>query len=59
LLVASAEREAWQTLESLGPVTRDRRSGEVSRVEPWKGDYLWLRREYVGLSVPVRTRQGR
>jgi broad specificity phosphatase PhoE len=48
LLVASAERKAWQTLESLGPVTRDRRFNEVSRVEPWQGDYPRLRREYVG-----------
>jgi broad specificity phosphatase PhoE len=48
LLVASAERKAWQTLESLGPVTRDRRFNEVSRVEPWEGDHLRLRREYAG-----------
>jgi broad specificity phosphatase PhoE len=47
LLVASAEPKAWQTLESLGPVTRDRRFNEVGRVEPWEGDYLRLRREYV------------
>lgn len=48
LLVASAERKAWQTLESLGPVMRDRRFNEVGRIEEWQGDYLRLRREYVG-----------
>jgi broad specificity phosphatase PhoE len=47
LLAASAERKAWQTLGSLGPVVRDRRFNEVGRVEPWEGDYLRLRREYV------------
>lgn len=47
LLVASAEPKAWQTLESFGPVTHDRRFNEVSRIEPWEGDYLRLRREYV------------
>jgi broad specificity phosphatase PhoE len=48
LLTSSAEPKAWQTLESLGPVVRDVRFNEVSRVEPWEGDYLRLRREYVG-----------
>jgi broad specificity phosphatase PhoE len=47
LLAASAEPKAWQTLEPLGAVLRDRRFNEVSRVEPWEGDYLQLRREYV------------
>jgi broad specificity phosphatase PhoE len=48
LLAASTETKAWQTLESFGPVVRDLRFNEVSRIEPWEGDeFLRLRREYV------------
>lgn len=46
-LVASAERKAWQTLEPAGHVVHDRRFNEVSRVEPWEGDFRELRRRYV------------
>lgn len=46
-LVASAERKAWQTLEPAGQVVRDRRFNEVSRVEPWEGEFRQLRRQYV------------
>jgi broad specificity phosphatase PhoE len=46
-LAASVERKAWQTLESLGPVVCDQRFNEVSRVEPWDGDFLRQRRDYV------------
>jgi broad specificity phosphatase PhoE len=47
-LVASDEPKAWQTLTPSGPVTRDRRFGEIHRVgEPWDGPYRELRRAYV------------
>jgi broad specificity phosphatase PhoE len=47
LLAASAEIKAWQTLERLGAVVRDQRFNEVSRTEPWEGNYRELRRAYV------------
>jgi broad specificity phosphatase PhoE len=47
LLVASAEPKAFQTLEPAGPTLRDPRFNEVTRIEPWEGEYLRLRREYV------------
>lgn len=43
--VASDEPKAWQTLG--GDATRDRRFNEVTRVEPWEGNYRELRRAYV------------
>lgn len=46
-LVAGEERKAWQTLGSGAHVVRDRRFNEVSRVEPWEGDFRRLRRAYV------------
>lgn len=46
-LVSSGEVKAWQTLGGDGAVTRDRRFDEVTRVEPWEGDYRELRRAYV------------
>ena len=46
-LVASNEPKAFQTLASAGPVLRDPRFNEVSRTEPWEGEYRRLRREYV------------
>jgi broad specificity phosphatase PhoE len=46
-LVASEERKAWQTLGGGENVVRDRRFNEVSRVEPWEGDFRRLRRAYV------------
>lgn len=46
-LVASTETKAWQTLEPAGQVDRDPRFTEIRRVEPWEGDFLRLRREYV------------
>src|SRR5882757_6304749 len=49
LLVASAEAKARQTLEPFGPVLLDSRFNEVRRTdEPWEGEYLALRRAYVG-----------
>ncbi|TDC97237.1 histidine phosphatase family protein [Nonomuraea deserti] len=47
-LVSSDEPKAWQTLGGDDAVTRDRRFNEVTRVEPWQGDYRALRRAYVG-----------
>lgn len=47
LLVASAEPKAIQTLTPSGPTLHDPRFNEVTRVEPWEGEYLRLRREYV------------
>ncbi|MEV0312357.1 histidine phosphatase family protein [Nonomuraea fuscirosea] len=46
-LVSSDEVKAWQTLGGDDAVTRDRRFGEVARVEPWEGGYRELRRAYV------------
>ncbi|NBE95837.1 histidine phosphatase family protein [Nonomuraea sp. KC401] len=46
-LVSSEERKAWQTLGGYDTITRDRRFNEVTRVEPWEGDYRELRRAYV------------
>ncbi|MEV0615393.1 histidine phosphatase family protein [Nonomuraea sp. NPDC050404] len=46
-LVSSDELKAWQTLGGDGSVARDRRFNEVTRVEPWEGDYRELRRTYV------------
>jgi broad specificity phosphatase PhoE len=46
LLVASAEPKV-QTLAPAGTTLRDSRLNEVTRVEPWEGEYLRLRREYV------------
>ncbi|MGP3934676.1 histidine phosphatase family protein [Nonomuraea sp. KM88] len=46
-LVSSDEPKAWQTLGGDDAVTRDRRFNEVTRVEPWQGDYRELRRAYV------------
>ncbi|MFC5830593.1 histidine phosphatase family protein [Nonomuraea insulae] len=46
-LVSSDEPKAWQTLGGDDAVTRDRRFNEVTRVEPWEGDYRELRRAYV------------
>ncbi|MGA5761764.1 histidine phosphatase family protein [Nonomuraea bangladeshensis] len=46
-LVSSNEPKAWQTLGGDDAVVRDRRFDEVTRVEPWEGDYRELRRAYV------------
>jgi hypothetical protein len=48
-LVASEERKAWQTLGGGEDVVRDRRFNEVSRIEPWEGDFRQRRRVYVDL----------
>ena len=45
--VSSAEPKAWQTLEPAGPVERDARFNEISRTEPWQGDFRQRRRAYV------------
>jgi broad specificity phosphatase PhoE len=47
MLAASAEPKAWQTLAPAGEARRDPRFNEVSRVEPWEGEFRRLRREYV------------
>jgi broad specificity phosphatase PhoE len=47
LLAASNEVKAWQTLEHAGPVIRDPRFRELSRVEAWDGPFRELRRSYV------------
>lgn len=47
LLVTSTEPKAVQTLAPTGPALRDSRFNEVTRVEPWEGEYRRLRREYV------------
>jgi hypothetical protein len=46
-LVASAEPKAWQTLEPAGPLIRDPRLNEISRDEPYGGDFRVRRRAYV------------
>lgn len=46
-LVSSDEPKAWQTLGGDDAVARDRRFNEVTRVEPWEGNYRQLRRAYV------------
>lgn len=52
-LVSSTELKAVQTLAPFGPVVRDARFGEVTRVgEPWDGPYRELRRSYVEGTVP-------
>lgn len=48
LLVSSAELKARQTLEPAGPVVTDARFNEVTRNEPFEGDYRARRRAYVG-----------
>lgn len=46
-LVSSAEPKAFQTLEPAGAVHRDVRFNEISRDEPFGGDWRELRRAYV------------
>jgi broad specificity phosphatase PhoE len=55
LLLASDEPKAWQTLAPGGErrVSRDRRLGEVRRVEEFSDDFQTLRRRYVnGETLP-------
>jgi broad specificity phosphatase PhoE len=47
VLVASTEPKAVQTLAPAGLALQDSRFNEVTRVEPWEGEYRRLRREYV------------
>ena len=56
LLLASDEPKAWQTLALGGErrVSRDRRLGEVRRVEEFSDDFRTLRRRYVtGETLPA------
>jgi len=46
-LVASTEPKARQTLEPIGEPVPDRRFDEISRIEPWEGEFRQLRRQYV------------
>ena len=47
LLVASREPKARQTLEPAGSVQTDERFNEVTRDEPYEGDFRTRRRAYV------------
>jgi hypothetical protein len=47
LLIASREPKARQTLEPAGPVQTDERFNEVTRDEPYDGDFRARRRGYV------------
>jgi broad specificity phosphatase PhoE len=47
LLIASREPKARQTLEPAGPVHTDERFNEVTRDEPYEGDFQARRRAYV------------
>lgn len=47
LLIASREPKARQTLEPAGSVRTDERFNEVSRDEPYEGDFRARRRAYV------------
>lgn len=46
-LVASSEPKAIATLEPAGHVETDRRFDEITRVEPYGGDFRSQRRQYV------------
>jgi hypothetical protein len=46
-VVASQEPKARQTLEPAGTVHSDERSNEVTRDEPYEGDFRARRRAYV------------